>query len=48
MEAIEGAEALVMEQVDAEQGMVKIDGELWTARPYDATQIYRARCSGSG
>lgn len=40
VEALEGATALVIEQVDAEQGMVKIDGELWTARPYDATQTF--------
>ena len=30
VEAIEGATALVLEQVDADSGMVKIDGELWT------------------
>lgn len=40
VEAIEGATALVLEQVDADAGMVKIDGELWTARSYDATQVF--------
>jgi membrane protein implicated in regulation of membrane protease activity len=40
LEAIEGASALVLEQVDAHQGMVKIDGELWIARAYDATQVF--------
>ncbi|MER7891226.1 NfeD family protein [Micromonospora sp. NPDC094482] len=40
VEAIEGSTALVLERVDAEHGMVKIDGELWTARPYDATQSF--------
>ncbi|MGC5052131.1 NfeD family protein [Micromonospora sp. DT48] len=39
IEAIEGSTALVLEQVDADQGMVKIDGEVWTARAYDATQV---------
>ena len=39
VEAIEGTEALVLEQVDADSGMVKIDGELWQARPFDATQV---------
>ncbi|MEV6813373.1 NfeD family protein [Micromonospora sp. NPDC051296] len=39
IEAIEGSTALVLEQVDTDQGMVKIDGELWTARAYDATQV---------
>ncbi|MFI7609044.1 NfeD family protein [Micromonospora sp. NPDC049366] len=40
VEAIEGSTALVIEPVDAEHGLVKIDGELWTARPYDATQSF--------
>ncbi|GAB2958883.1 NfeD family protein [Micromonospora polyrhachis] len=40
VEAIEGTTALVLEQVDADAGMVKIDGELWTARSYDATQVF--------
>ncbi len=39
IEAIEGSTALVLERVDADQGMVKIDGELWSARAYDATQV---------
>ncbi|WBB75544.1 NfeD family protein [Micromonospora sp. WMMD1128] len=42
VEAIEGATAVVLEPVDAEHGMVKIDGELWTARSFDATQRYAA------
>ena len=40
VEAIEGASALVLERVDAEHGLVKIDGELWTARPYDVMQSF--------
>lgn len=40
LEAITGSAAVVLEQVDADQGMVKIDGELWTARAYDGTQVY--------
>jgi membrane protein implicated in regulation of membrane protease activity len=39
VEAITGTTALVLEQVDNDHGMIKIDGELWTARPYDATQV---------
>lgn len=39
IEAIEGSTALVLERVDADQGMVKIDGEMWSARAYDATQV---------
>jgi membrane protein implicated in regulation of membrane protease activity len=39
IEAIEGSPGLVLEQVDADHGLVKIDGEMWTARSYDATQV---------
>jgi membrane protein implicated in regulation of membrane protease activity len=42
IEAIEGTEAIVIEEVRADHGMVKIGGELWTARPYDATQVIEA------
>lgn len=42
VEALEGATALVLEPVDAERGLVKIDGELWSARSYDATRSYAA------
>jgi membrane protein implicated in regulation of membrane protease activity len=38
-ESVEGAEATVIEEVGDGRGMVKIGGELWTARPYDATQV---------
>lgn len=38
--ALQGASALVLEQVDADNGLIKIDGELWTARSYDATQVF--------
>jgi membrane protein implicated in regulation of membrane protease activity len=36
--AIENAIALVLEEVDADNGLVKIDGELWRARAYAANQ----------
>jgi membrane protein implicated in regulation of membrane protease activity len=42
VDAIEGAEATVIEQVAEGRGMVKIGGELWSARPYDATQVIEA------
>ncbi|GAB3810046.1 NfeD family protein [Micromonospora zhanjiangensis] len=38
--AIEGADALVLDRVDADGGQIKIDGELWTARAYDGTQVF--------
>lgn len=40
VEAIEGSSALVLERVDADSGLVKIDGELWSARSYDAGQVF--------
>ncbi|SCL58852.1 Membrane protein implicated in regulation of membrane protease activity [Micromonospora yangpuensis] len=40
IEAIEGSPALVLEQVDVDHGMIKIDGELWSARSYDASQVF--------
>jgi membrane protein implicated in regulation of membrane protease activity len=40
LDAIEGAEGLVLEQVDADRGLVKIGGEMWRARSYDATQVF--------
>jgi membrane protein implicated in regulation of membrane protease activity len=42
VEALAGADALVLEPVDGERGLVKIDGELWSARSYDASCSYRA------
>ncbi|MET7423278.1 NfeD family protein [Dactylosporangium sp. NPDC005555] len=40
VEALEGATALVIEAVDNDSGQIKIDGEMWRARPYDATQTF--------
>jgi membrane protein implicated in regulation of membrane protease activity len=40
LEAIEGAAGLVLERVDLDHGLVKIDGELWSARPYDGSQTF--------
>lgn len=40
LEALEGSSALVLEQVDADQGVVKIDGETWRARSYDSHQVF--------
>jgi membrane protein implicated in regulation of membrane protease activity len=42
VDAIEGAQAEVIEPVSEGRGMVKIGGELWQARPYDTTQIIEA------
>jgi membrane protein implicated in regulation of membrane protease activity len=40
MAALEGAHGLVLEEVDADRGMIKIDGELWQARSFDGTEKY--------
>ena len=42
VEAIEGTDATVIEEVAEGRGMVKIGGELWSARPYDVTQVIEA------
>jgi membrane protein implicated in regulation of membrane protease activity len=36
---LEGAGGEVLEQVTTEAGLVKVEGELWSARAYDATQV---------
>jgi membrane protein implicated in regulation of membrane protease activity len=38
--AIEGSHALVLEEVGGDQGMIKIDGEMWQARSFDGSEIY--------
>lgn len=42
LEAIEGSAGLVLERVDLDHGLVKIEGEMWSARPYDASQTFEA------
>jgi membrane protein implicated in regulation of membrane protease activity len=42
VEAIEGTQAIVIEEIGEDRGMVKIGGELWRARAYDATQVIEA------
>jgi membrane protein implicated in regulation of membrane protease activity len=45
VEALVGSRALVVEQVDAHHGQVKIGGEVWSARAYDETQVLAAGTS---
>jgi membrane protein implicated in regulation of membrane protease activity len=40
IEAIEGSQATVLEEVDGGHGMVKIDGEMWQARSFDGDEKY--------
>lgn len=37
--AIEGAVAVVVERVDADRGLVELQGDHWTARAFDGTQV---------
>jgi membrane protein implicated in regulation of membrane protease activity len=37
--ALVGARATVIERVDADHGIVKIGGEVWTARPFDEDHV---------
>jgi membrane protein implicated in regulation of membrane protease activity len=36
---LEGAPGTVLEQVTEAAGLVRVEGELWTARVFDATQV---------
>lgn len=40
--ALVGGSAVVLEQVDANGGSVKLAGEVWTARPYDEDAVLAA------
>lgn len=37
--ALIGRQALVVEEVSVHGGQVRIDGELWTARPFDESEV---------
>lgn len=37
--ALVGKEGVVVDQVSLQSGQVKIGGEIWTARPYDETEV---------
>jgi membrane protein implicated in regulation of membrane protease activity len=40
MKAMEGKSALVLDRVARHEGQVKVDGEVWTARPYNDNDVY--------
>jgi membrane protein implicated in regulation of membrane protease activity len=40
VEALEGARGTVLEEVDTDRGMIKIDGEMWQARSFDGNERY--------
>ena len=40
VKALEGKSALVLESVERHGGQVKLDGEVWTARPLNDNDVY--------
>ena len=40
LEGVEGTRGTVLEEVGADHGLIKIDGELWQARAFDHTDKY--------
>ncbi|MBG0563648.1 NfeD family protein [Actinoplanes aureus] len=40
IEAIEGSRGTVVDEVGADHGMIKLDGELWQARAYDGNETF--------
>lgn len=40
MKALEGRNALVLDRVTRHDGQVKLDGEVWTARPLSDSDVY--------
>ena len=39
-QALEGKSALVLDRVARHEGQVKLDGEVWTARPLNENDVY--------
>jgi membrane protein implicated in regulation of membrane protease activity len=42
MKALEGKSALVLDRVGRHEGQVKLDGQVWTARPLDDNDVFEA------
>jgi membrane protein implicated in regulation of membrane protease activity len=40
--ALVGKQALVVDEVSMQSGQIRVGGEIWTARPYDETQVIAA------
>ena len=38
--ALEGKNALVLDRIARHEGQVKLDGEVWTARPYNENDVF--------
>jgi membrane protein implicated in regulation of membrane protease activity len=40
VKALEGKSALVLDRVARHEGQVKLDGEIWTARPFNVDDVF--------
>jgi membrane protein implicated in regulation of membrane protease activity len=40
VKALEGKSALVLDRIARHEGQVKLDGEIWTARPFNVDDVY--------
>lgn len=40
VKALEGKKALVLDRISRHEGQVKLEGEIWTARPYNDNDVY--------
>lgn len=40
VQALEGKSALVLDRVARHEGQVKLDGQVWTARPFNEADVY--------
>jgi membrane protein implicated in regulation of membrane protease activity len=40
IKALEGKSALVLDRVARDEGQVKLDGQVWTARPFNDSEVY--------
>jgi membrane protein implicated in regulation of membrane protease activity len=40
--ALVGKNATVLERVDSDHGCIRLEGETWSARPYDEDDAYEA------
>jgi membrane protein implicated in regulation of membrane protease activity len=40
IKALEGKKALVLDRVASDEGQVKLDGQVWTARPLNDSDVY--------
>lgn len=42
VKALEGQNALVLDRVARHEGQIKLEGQIWTARPFNADDVYES------